>query len=112
MFLGENPDISGNASFEDDGFMVVLDVILRYDTSVHNLFLGEEVNRIGFLHQDIAHVFLICKNTSDSAWAEKIRNSIALLYYVIFSFVFINFPIYSAVLYLFSFHLNQRKNNF
>lgn len=43
----------------DDGFIIVLNVILWDYFTVYHLFLGQEVYSIGFLRQRITHVFFV-----------------------------------------------------
>ena len=45
--------------------MVILDIILRHQSPVHYLFLGQEVHRVGFLQQGVAHVLLVGEHFVD-----------------------------------------------
>lgn len=53
----------------DDGFVVVLDVVLRHLSLVLPCFLREEVDGVAFLEERVAFVFLVREDAADRALA-------------------------------------------
>lgn len=53
--------------FRNDGFVVVLDVVLRNDAIVLDALLRQEVRGVGLLKQGVAHVLLVAENLVDGA---------------------------------------------
>lgn len=51
----------------DDRLVVAFHVVLRNLAVVHFRFLGQEVDRVGFLQQGIALVFLVSEDGLDGA---------------------------------------------